>query len=109
MLIIPRAQVASAQPESRCKLGGEDHAGIDQTAEYEIVMAHKARKGCEQGGKPVYGEHPDGCGAWKMEVSSAKSMEGSKEEFQKPSQKPAVYIVVNKFSHNRRITGLGEV
>lgn len=86
MLIIPRTQVASAKPHPCHKFTGEDHAGIDQTAEYEVMAAHETRQRGKQGGETVYGEHPDRSRTRKMEVSSAKSAKSSEYEFQKPAQ-----------------------
>lgn len=63
------------------------------------MSAHQAGKRGKQGGESVYGEHPDGGRAGQAEISSAKSVEGGEDHLQKPSQKPTVYIVVNKFFH----------
>lgn len=98
-LVIPRAQIAFPKPQAGQKFSGEDHTGVNQTTEYEVVSAHQAGKRGEQGGESVYGEHPDGGRAGQAEISSAKSVEGGEDHLQKPSQKPTVYIVVNKFFH----------
>lgn len=59
------------------------------------MVAHEACQRGKQGCESVYGEHPYGGSARKVEVSSAKSMKSSEYEFQKPAQESAVYIIVD--------------
>lgn len=43
--VVPWAQVTAAQPQAGCIFSGKNHAGVDQSAEYEITAAHQARQG----------------------------------------------------------------
>lgn len=105
MLIVPRAQIASSKPCSGHKFTGEDQTGVDQTAEYEVMTAHKAYKRRQQGSESVDGKHPYGCSTRQAQVSFAESVEGCENQFQKPPQQAAMNIVVNKFFHNSRMSG----
>ena len=108
-LIVPRAEIAFAKPGAGDKLTGKNYPGIDKTAEYEIAAAHYAAYRGEQGCKSVDGKHPDGSGAWETQISSAKSMESGKRHFQKPTQQPTVYKIVNPFFHMIRMPGCGKL
>ena len=62
-------------------------------------MTHDTTKRGKKGRESVDGKHPDGSGARKSQIPSAKGVEGGKYHFEKPAQQPAVYIVVNPFFH----------
>ena len=63
------------------------------------MMAHQTTEGRKQGGQAIDGEHPDRCDAWKLEITSAESLECSEGDFQKPAEQAAVDIVMDQFSH----------
>ncbi len=108
-LVIPGTQFAFLKPQSGRKFTGEDHAGIHQTTEYEVMTAQRAGERSEQGGEPVDREHPDGGRAGQAQVSLAESVKRGKEHFEKPAQQSAMNIVVNKFFHIIRITAYREI
>lgn len=104
-LVVPRAQFAPVQPHAREKFPGKNQPHVCQAAEKHGTVPKQAADGGEKRCQSVDGKHPDGSFAWKVEVSCTKSMKRSEYHFQKPTQKSAVNIVVNKVFHNSRITG----
>ena len=109
MFVIPWTKIPFLKPQTGQKFTGEDHAGVDQTSEYEVMMTHKAAQRSKQGGESVYGKHPDGSRAWQAEISSSIRMEGGEDHLQKPAQQSAMYIVVNEFFHNIRMSDFGVI
>ena len=105
-LVVPRTQVAFLKPHSGYEFTGKYHAGINQAAKYEVAMTHDAAQRRKHGCESVDGEHPDGSGARKAEISPAKSVKCGKYHFEEPAQQPAMYIVVNPFFHIMRISRL---
>ena len=105
-LVVPGTQVAFLKPHSGYKFTGKYHACVNQTAKYEVSMTHDTAQRGKHGCETVDGEHPDGSGARKPQIPSAKSVEGGKNHFEEPAQQPAMYIVVNPFSHIMRMSRL---
>lgn len=98
-LIVPGAQFAPVEPHTGEKFACEDQAGVGQAAKEQAAVAYQAADRRKEGCHTIDGKHPYGSGARQFQVSSAESVKGREDDFQKPSQQSAVYKVVNHFSH----------
>lgn len=105
VFVIPGTQFAPVEPYAGEKFPDEDQAGVDQAADDQIAVFDKTADWRKKGGHPINGEHPDGSGPRKFQISSAEGMKGREGDFQKPSQQSAVYEVVNQFFHSYSMDG----